>query len=129
MIRDIGFWQGIREVASGRGQLRLILQPLMAIVLGIRLGISDAKTGADPFIWRLVTAPNRRVLLREAVMDVIIPFCLAVVIDGVLQYLMLGHLRPLAAVVVGAILIWFPFSVARSFTNRIYRRMREESHA
>ena len=123
MTRDLSFWQGIMETARGRGQLRLILQPIMAIVLGVRLGIADAKAGDDPFVLRLfITGQRRAQIAKDALMDVIVPFALAVVIDGVLQYLALGRVRPLAAVVVGAVLIWVPFSIARAFTNRIYRR-------
>ena len=123
MTRDLSFWQGIMETARGRGQLRLILQPIMAIILGLRLGIADAKAGDDPFVMRLfITGKGRARLAKDALMDVIVPFALAVVIDGVLQYLALGHVRPLAAIVVGAALIWVPFSVSRAFTNRIYRR-------
>ncbi|MDB4956818.1 MAG: hypothetical protein JWO36_4387 [Myxococcales bacterium] len=122
--RDVGFWQGIMEVAHGRGQLRLILQPLVSIILGARLGIADAKQGKDPFLMRLfVTSPDRRLLAKTAATDVLIPFLVAIVLDGVLQYFTLGYVRPLAAVVVGAVLIWVPYSLARAFANRIYRHL------
>ena len=121
-MADVGFWEGIVDVASGRGQLRLVLQPTIAILVGIRLGITDAKLGAEPFIKRLTFAgKDRAELAKEAALTVIVPFCIAIVLDGILQYLTLGYVRPLAALVVGAILIWIPFSIARSFTNRIYR--------
>jgi hypothetical protein len=118
-----GFWQDIVETARGRGQLRLILQPTVAIILGLRLGIADAKAGDAPFLLRLfVTDTHRAQLAKEALMDVIVPYSVAVVLDGVLQYLTLGFVRPLAALVMGAVLIWLPFSIARALTNRIYRR-------
>ena len=119
---DPGFWQGILDVASGRGQLRLILQPMIAMIVGIRLGITDAKLGHDPFLMRLaITGRNRAALAKDAARTVLVPFCISIVLDGILQYLTLGYVRPLAALVVGAVLIWIPFSIARSFTNRIYR--------
>jgi len=121
-MSDIGFWEGIVDVASGRGQLRLILQPTIAILVGIKMGIADAKLGNDPFIKRLTRAgKDRAALAKEAALEVIVPFCIAIVLDGILQYLMLGRVRPFAALVMGAILIWIPFSISRSFTNRIYR--------
>jgi hypothetical protein len=126
MTRDIGFWQGIADTARGRGQLRLILQPTIAILLGLRLGIADAKAGDAPFLLRLfVTGKHRAELAKETLQDVLIPFAIAILLDSVLQYLALGYVRPLAAVVVGAALIWIPFSVSRALTNRIYRH----SHA
>jgi hypothetical protein len=126
---DPGFWQGIVEVASGRGQLRLILQPLVAMVVGIRVGITDAKLHHEPFLKRLTfTKGNRAALAKEAARTVLVPFCLAVVFDGILQYLSLGYVRPMAALVMGVMLIWIPFSLARSITNRIYR-LRRPPHA
>ena len=124
LMADVGFWEGIVEVASGRGQLRLILQPLIATIVGLKLGITDAKLGRDPFLLRLARAgrKDRRALAREAARKVLVPFALAIVIDGVLQYLMLGYIRPVAALVMGVLLIWIPFSLARSIANRIYRR-------
>jgi hypothetical protein len=120
---DPGFWQGIIEVASGRGQLRLILQPLIAMIVGIRVGITDAKLHRDPFIERLALSDrkSRRTLAKQAARSVLLPFCLAVVFDGILQYLMLGYVRPMAALIMGVLLIWIPFALARSITNRIWR--------
>jgi hypothetical protein len=119
----VGFWEGIVDVASGRGQLRLILQPLIATILGVRLGIADAREHRDPFLLRLFsTSKHRALLAKEAAMDVVIPFSIAIVLDGILQYLAYGYVRPLAAVIMGILLIWVPFAVSRALTNRIYSR-------
>jgi hypothetical protein len=121
-MTDVGFWEGIVDVASGRGQLRLIVQPAIAILVGIKMGITDAKLGHDPFLKRLTFAgKDRAALAKAAALKVIVPFSIAIVLDGVLQYLTLGRVRLLAALVMGAVLIWIPFSVSRSFTNRVYR--------
>lgn len=123
MTRDLGFWQGIMDTARGRGQLRFILQPIVAIIVGARLGVADAKTGQAPFLLRLfVTGKRRMKLAKEALHDVLVPFAIAVALDGILQYFALGYVRPLAAVVVGATLVWLPFSLSRAVTNRIVRR-------
>jgi hypothetical protein len=123
MTRDVGFWQGIVDTAHGRGQLRFIIQPVIALILGARLAVADAKAGKEPFFLRLLTGKHHRMeLAKEALTDVLIPFGIAVVLDGVLQYLALGRVRPMAAVVVGATLIFVPFVLARSLTNRIVRR-------
>ena len=121
---DLGFWEGIADTARGRGHLRFVLQPLIAIFFGARLGIADAKEGKEPFLWRLfATARHRGRLVREAVSDIAIPFLFAIVLDGILQYYALGYVRPLAAIVVGTALIWLPFSISRALTNRFYRRV------
>jgi hypothetical protein len=129
MVDEVGFWEGMRETIEGRGQLRLILQPTIALILGIRMGIADAKSNKQPFLMHLVvTGDHRAKIVRDALMKVIIPFTLAIVLDGVLQYLTLGYVRPLAAVVMGLALIAVPFAVARSLTNRIYRRRHPTQH-
>ncbi len=120
-MKDFGFWQGIMEVVHGRGQLRLIVQPTIAVILGVRLGIFDAKHGKDPFAMRLfVTGRHRWQLAKESLHQVLVPFLIAVIMDGILQYVTLGYVRPLAAVIVAAVLIFIPFMAARAWTNRIY---------
>jgi di/tricarboxylate transporter len=121
---DIRLWETITRDLSGNGRFRLILQPTMAVILGVRLGIADAKEGAAPFLWRLFTTRGRRKLFAQSLHDVIIPFCVALVIDGVLQYFANGRVRPLVALVVGTLLVWLPFAVSRALTNRVWRRMR-----
>ena len=64
--------------------------------------------------------------MKAAAKKLLLPFSIAIVLDGVLQYLTLGHVRVLAALVMGIVLIWIPFSIARSLTNRIYRRRHPE---
>jgi hypothetical protein len=48
----------------------------------------------------------------------------ALLMDRVLQDLTLGRVRPMAAVVVGGLLVWLPFVVARAFANRVWRHIR-----
>lgn len=124
--QHIGFFEGIVRVLGGKGHLRLIIQPAVAIVLGIRLGIADAHDHEPPFGVRLFH--TREKLLRRALSDVIVPFCIAIVIDGILQYYTLGYVRPLAAVLVALLVVWLPFSIARGLANRIASG-RAEQHA
>jgi hypothetical protein len=123
-LPEMSFWHDIAETLIGRGQMRLFLQPAMAIIIGVRMGITDAKLGDAPFLWRLATAADRRQVARDAFRKVLIPFCVAIAIDGVLQYLTLGYVRPLAAVIVGLMLIFAPFAISRALTNRVYRHRR-----
>lgn len=118
-----GFWQDLARDLSGKGQFRLILQPAMAIVLGIRLGVADAKEGRRPFGWRLFTEHHQRwALFKESLSDAVLPLCLAFVMDSILQYLTRGYIRVVAALIVGGLLVWLPFIAARGFTNRFWRR-------
>ncbi len=120
---DIGFWDGIVRDLTGKGQFRLFLQPLMAILLGVRFGLSDAKNGASPFVRRMVESKDERWrLLGRSIRYVWMPLSLALVMDGVLQYVTLGRIRVLAALLVGILLVWLPFAIARGLSNRIWRR-------
>jgi hypothetical protein len=120
---DFGFFEGIaRELSSDRGAVRLLVSPAMSVVLGARFGVADAKEGHEPFLVRLRHGERRGVLLESVLVSAGIPLLLSFVLDGVLQYVTLGHVRPLVAVVVGAVLVWLPFWVVRSATNRLWRR-------
>jgi hypothetical protein len=120
---DIGFWEGITRELSGKGQFRVFLQPILAILLGTRFGISDAKRGASPFVRRLLLSKSERWrLLGRSIRDVWMPLSLALVMDGTFQYLTLGRVRVSGAIVVGILLVWLPFASARGISNRIWRR-------
>jgi hypothetical protein len=124
----LGFFETIARDLTGRGQFRLILQPVAALILGIRLGIADAKAGKGPFLLRLVSEPHGRwILFKESLSDAVLPLTVALVIDAVLQSLMLRHVRPLVAVLVGGLLVWLPFAIARALSNRAWRRIRPRS--
>lgn len=128
---DIGFFEGIvRDLSSGKGQIRFLIQPLVAIVLGARLGIADAKEGHHPFLFRLFRGDEPRgELFKKSLSDVVMPMCLAIVIDCILQYYTLGVVRLFAAVIVGLVLVWLPYSLARALTNRLMRRRHAERKA
>ncbi len=118
-MADTGFFSDIARVLGGKGQLRLIVQPALAIVFGVRLGIADAHEGREPFGLRVFRARHK--VLRLALSDIIVPFLLAMAIDSALQYYTLGYVRPFAAVLVALLIVWLPFSIARGLANRIAR--------
>lgn len=121
----VGFFETITRDLSGAGRFRLILQPVMAIALGIRLGRADARQGQAPFVMRLLTERERRLrLFRDSLRDAVIPLAAALILDAIFQLITLRFVRPLAAVLVGAVLVWLPFVLSRAATNRIVTRPR-----
>jgi hypothetical protein len=127
MMTHVGFWEGIARDLTGRGllggrfQIRLILQPLVAMLLGARFGVRDAKHGKRTFFLSVVSGGRERwAILRQGLRDAIVPLCVALVLDGVLQELILGRVRPGAAVVVGLLLVFLPFVLLRGLANRIW---------
>ena len=126
-MTHVGFFEGIARDLTGRGifggkfQVRLIAQPVVAMILGVRLGLRDAKHGKPAFFASVVTGGRGgSAILRQGLRDAIVPLCVAFVLDGVLQYLILGHVRPAAALVVGLLLVFLPFILLRGLTNRIW---------
>jgi hypothetical protein len=125
-LADLSFFEAIGRDLSGRGifggrfQLRLILQPLAAILLGLRFGIRDAKAGKLPFFQELAKKGNRGALVKEAARDAIIPLTVALLLDAILQHMINGRIRPLAAVVVGGLLVFLPFLIVRALSNRVW---------
>ena len=123
----VGFWDGMVRDLTGRGmfgggfQIRLFLQPLLALLLGIRFGVRDAKHGKTPFFASLFEGKGQGLaLLKQGLRDAIIPLCVAFIIDGILQRMILGHVRPMVAVVVGGLLVFLPFVIGRGLSNRIW---------
>lgn len=125
-MANLGFFDSLARDLSGPGmfggkfQIRLILQPLLAMLLGLRFGLRDAKQGKLPFFLALrEDKAGRGALLRQAARDAIVPLGIALVIDSILQYMINGHVRPLAAVIVGGLLVFLPFLIVRALSNRI----------
>jgi hypothetical protein len=60
------FLEELPQRFTGPGRFRFILQPVIAIFLGIRGGLADAKTGNPPYLFGLVfDAGRRREFLRS----------------------------------------------------------------
>jgi hypothetical protein len=124
---ELGFFEGIlRDLTSGKGQLRFLIQPIVAIVLGARLGVADAHEHHPPFLFRLFRGGGGRALFEHSLSDVVVPLCVGIVIDGILQHYTLGVVRPLHAIVVGLALVWLPYAIARALANRITDRHHRE---
>jgi hypothetical protein len=71
---------------TGSGRLRFILQPTVAIVLGIRGGLADAKAGNLSYLLGLILgAGRRRELLRSGVAAVRNLVALGIMMDIVFQ--------------------------------------------
>lgn len=108
---------------GGPGRLRIIIQPVVAIALGIRDGLIDARAGEPPYFIGLIFRPNRRGELWALTIQYIMkPFIIGVIIDLILQYFIFERVRLIPAIIVGLLLIGLPYALARGITNRIATR-------
>jgi hypothetical protein len=113
----------------GPGRLRFILQPAVAIVIGARDGVKDARAGKSPFLWGLVFHPaDRPGLMRSALASVRDLVAVAILLDVAAQLLIFGMVHPGAALVLGPVLIALPYASSRALTNRLARWRSERVH-
>ncbi len=107
----------------GPGRFRFILQPTVAILLGIRDGRKDARRGAPPFLWALIFHKELRPqLLKHMLTSVRNIVSIAILLDLISQYMIFHMVRPGAALILGPVLIALPYACSRALTNRIARR-------
>src|SRR5512147_1387747 len=88
-------WENLIGRVSGPLTFRIILQPIMAVIFAIRAGLKDAKEGRPPYFWALFTrSAERWQLLRDGWKSVSHVFILAIIIDGVYQFIVFRWFYP-----------------------------------
>jgi hypothetical protein len=115
-------WDDIVARPSGPLAFRFYIQPLMAVLLAVRDGIKDARTGREPYLWSIVTDPaRRREHLREGIRAVWKILALAIVLDLVYQVLVLKTFYIGETLVVSVSLAFIPYALMRGPIARLWR--------
>src|SRR4051812_31289618 len=121
LLADVLMFVG--ERFSGPMNFRLLLQPLVATVLAVRAGLSDAREGRPAYFWTLLSdSSQRRDLVREGWKSIAKVFVMAVIIDLVYQYLFYGGVHILEALGIATLLAIVPYILFRGPVNRIATR-------
>ena len=116
------FLEELPQRFTGPGRFRFLLQPLVAIVLGIRGGLRDAKAGNPPYLFRLfLGAEHRKEWLRSGVAAIGTLLAVGIILDLVFQLILYHSVHPGPALVVGPILICLPNALSRATTARLAR--------
>jgi len=114
------FWDDVAGRIGGPMSFRLVLQPAMALWLGIRAGLQDGRLGRPPYAWAIFSdASHRRELLRDGWKAVGKVFTAAVLIDIVYQVIALGWVYPFEALLVAFVLACVPYLVIRGAVTRL----------
>jgi hypothetical protein len=114
------FFADIYARLCGPGRIRFVLQPTMALLIGIRDGIRDSRVQNPPFLSALLVADSRRRdLLQSGFRSVRDLVALAIVLDLISQFLIFKKIYPGAALLVGPLLIAVPYCTSRGLANRI----------
>jgi len=121
-------WEFLADLPArftGPGHLRFILQPTMAIILGFRGGLADARAGRPPYVMGLLFDPlHRWEYVRTglaAIRDIV---AIGIILDVVAQFLIFQQVHPGAALLIGPVLITAPYAIARGLTNRVSRMVK-----
>jgi hypothetical protein len=118
-------WENLGQRIFGPMKFRLVMQPAMALFLGIRMGLKDARDGKPPYFWTMFTDPaERRAMLRDGWKSVGRVFVLAIVMDAIYQFIVERWFYPGEAVVVAITLAIVPYLLVRGPVNRIVRLLR-----
>jgi len=109
---------------SGPGRFRFILQPIIAILLGVRGGLTDARAGNPPYLFGLLFAAGRRAeLLRSGAAAISTLLAMGIILDLVFQFILYRAVHPGAALLIGPILVGTPYALARALTRRLARKV------
>jgi hypothetical protein len=118
------FADNLQDRVSGPMKFRIVLQPIMATLLAIRSGLKDAKSGARPYFWSLLSTPGHRMeIIKDGWKSVGRLFLLAVALDLVYQAIVQSSIRLRAAIFVAIVLAIVPYLLLRGTITRIARRL------
>lgn len=122
-IFSMQFLEELPRRFVGPGRLRFILQPLAAVLIGVRGGLADARAGHPPYLSGLLFAHGRkRELLHHGLAAIRNVLALAIIMDIVFQVVLDHAVHPGAALLIGPIFIGGPYAVSRALTNRFAQR-------
>ena len=116
-------WADLLARPRGPFGFRLAVQPMIALLLAVRDGVHDAKTGRSPYFWTVLHDPPERARrVREALRATATVGGLALALDVIYQLKVRGWVYPGEAVGIALLLALFPYSAMRGPVDRIARR-------
>jgi len=124
------FFKDLVARLLGAGRIRFILQPTIAIVIGVRQGLADARADLPNFLYGLAFhAQHRGYLVRSSVSGVRDLVAIAILLDIISQAIIFREIHAAAALILGPALIAVPYSVARALSNLIYKARKNHASA
>jgi hypothetical protein len=115
-------WANLLGRLDGPLHFRFVVQPLVAMILGARAGLRDARAGEPPFLWAVVRCSERR---RERVLDGLRDLAsvlvVAAVLDAAYQLVVHGGIFLFELLVTVAVLAIVPYALVRGPVARLAR--------
>lgn len=113
----------IAKRIAGPFHFRFILQPLVAIILGIRDGKTDAELNRPPYIFEIFSNKSeRKDNLKNAIQSILKPLLIGIILDAIVQFNLFHSVRLWGAVLVGGLLVGLPYALARGIRNRFAKK-------
>ena len=112
--------QHIVDMVGGRGTLRFFIQPTLAVVLGVIHGIRDHRRGRAPYLIGLVRARGHRFAhVGQALREILVPLCVAVIFSDVFQYVNRSRISPGYGLLYAVLFVAIPYFITRALANRV----------
>ena len=105
---------------DGPLSFRLLLQPIIATILGSRDGLRDWANGDPPYFWNLsqVLPEERRALVQDGLQSIGKVFVIAAILDCLFQYFVTGSVSIPGALAIAVVLAIVPYLLFRGAVNR-----------
>jgi hypothetical protein len=118
--------QNIAGRIHGPMNFRFVVQPLMALLIAIRAGRRDARSGDRPYMSAVFGSDtDSRALLKQGWRDVRTVFIIATLLDVIYQITVLNWVYPGEVLLVATCLALVPYLIFRGMVTRIVRRIVE----
>ena len=118
----LSFYNGLMARLDGPLHLRFIFQPAMAIFLGVRDGIADARKGEPAYFWTII----RRLrgcgrALEAGLKSVGKVLVIAFLLDAIYQAIVFRDFHLIGAIDAALLLAFIPYVLIRGPANRMAR--------
>jgi hypothetical protein len=123
-------WQNLLDRPGGAMTFRFILQPIMAAIAALYDGTKDARTGRSPYLWTILTSPEKRGgRLHKGLISIARIILLGLSMDAIYQIIVFETFYPVEAVIVTLSLAFVPYLLLRGPCARIARWWRNGKSA
>jgi hypothetical protein len=121
-------WRNLLDRPGGPMTFRFILQPIMVTIAAVRDGVRDARTGRSPFLWTMLTRPEKAPgRLNEGLIATARIILLGLAMDLVYQVIVFDTFHPAEAVLIAILLAFVPYLLLRGPVARVARWWRGDS--
>jgi hypothetical protein len=117
------FWTDMTARLTGPMAVRLLLQPAVAALYGVRDGLRDARAGRPAYLWAIFNRPlEQRRLFHEGWRSTVGVVIVCAVTDVTYQLVAFRRVHALELVVVVLLVALVPYLLIRGPVNRLARR-------